>query len=168
MPHFFFKIARTLISVDYRKKDGDATFEEGDAHRTASMRFANLSKVGRFGTFGGTGGGIITRVLSSSSFSSANTKTNDAKTTTTTTMMQQKPADQKRVALGVACGLVACAIPFLFKDVQKRELEVSRARDGGGGGGGERGGFVGDGKEEARKERLMTRTSKSGGRKRRE
>ena len=76
-------------------------------------------------------------------------------------MMQQKPADQKRVALGVACGLVACAIPFLFKDVQKRELEVSRARDGGG-----RGGF-GDGKEEARKERLMT-TSKSGGRKRRE
>ena len=164
MPHFFFKIARTLISVDYRKKDGDATFEEGDAHRTASMRFANLSKVGRFGTFGGTGGGIITRVLSSSSFSSANTKTNDAKTTTT--MMQQKPADQKRVALGVACGLVACAIPFLFKDVQKRELEVSRARDGGGGGGGERGGF-GDGKEEARKERLMT-TSKSGGRKRRE
>ena len=80
-------------------------------------------------------------------------------------MMQQKPADQKRVALGVACGLVACAIPFLFKDVQKRELEVSRARDGGGGGG-ERGGF-GDGKEEARKERLMT-TSKSGGRKRRE
>ena len=163
MPHFFFKIARTLISVDYRKKDGDATFEEGDAHRTASMRFANLSKVGRFGTFGGTGGGIITRVLSSSSFSSANTKTNDAKTTTT--MMQQKPADQKRVALGVACGLVACAIPFLFKDVQKRELEVSRARDGGGG---ERGGFVGDGKEEARKERLMTRTSKSGGRKRRE
>ena len=81
-----------------------------------------------------------------------------------TTMMQQKPADQKRVALGVACGLVACAIPFLFKDVQKRELEVSRARDGGGGGG--RGGF-GDGKEEARKERLMT-TSKSGGRKRRE
>ena len=81
-------------------------------------------------------------------------------------MMQQKPADQKRVALGVACGLVACAIPFLFKDVQKRELEVSRARDGGGGGG-ERGGF-GDGKEEARKERLMTRTSKSGGRKRRE
>ena len=82
-------------------------------------------------------------------------------------MMQQKPADQKRVALGVACGLVACAIPFLFKDVQKRELEVSRARDGGGGGGGERGGF-GDGKEEARKERLMTRTSKSGGRKRRE
>ena len=80
-------------------------------------------------------------------------------------MMQQKPADQKRVALGVACGLVACAIPFLFKDVQKRELEVSRARDGGGGGGG-RGGF-GDGKEEARKERLMT-TSKSGGRKRRE
>ena len=165
MPHFFFKIARTLISVDYRKKDGDATFEEGDAHRTASMRFANLSKVGRFGTFGGTGGGIITRG-SSSSFSSANTKTNDAKTTTTTTMMQQKPADQKRVALGVACGLVACAIPFLFKDVQKRELEVSRARDGGGGGGGERGGF-GDGKEEARKERLMT-TSKSGGRKRRE
>ena len=129
------------------------------------MRFANLSKVGRFGTFGGTGGGIITRVLSSSSFSSANTQTNDAKTTTTTTMMQQKPADQKRVALGVACGLVACAIPFLFKDVQKRELEVSRARDGGGG---ERGGFVGDGKEEARKERLMTRTSKSGGRKRRE
>ena len=86
----------------------------------------------------------------------------------TTTMMQQKPADQKRVALGVACGLVACAIPFLFKDVQKRELEVSRARDGGGGGGGGggRGGF-GDGKEEARKERLMT-TSKSGGRKRRE
>ena len=67
-------------------------------------------------------------------------------------MMQQKPADQKRVALGVACGLVACAIPFLFKDVQKRELEVSRARDGGGGGGGVRGGF-GDGKEEARKER---------------
>ena len=164
MPHFFFKIARILISVDYRKKDGDATFEEGDAHRTASMRFANLSKVGRFGTFG-TGGGIITRG-SSSSFSSANNKTNDAKTTTT--MMQQKPADQKRVALGVACGLVACAIPFLFKDVQKRELEVSRARDGGGGGGGERGGFVGDGKEEARKERLMTRTSKSGGRKRRE
>ena len=161
MPHFFFKIARILISVDYRKKDGDATFEEGDAHRTASMRFANLSKVGRFVTFGGTGGGIITRVLSSSSFSSANTKTNDAKTTTTTTMMQQKPADQKRVALGVACGLVACAIPFLFKDVQKRELEVSRARDGGGGGG------FGDGKEEARKERLMT-TSKSGGRKRRE
>ena len=159
MPHFFFKIARILISVDYRKKDGDATFEEGDAHRTASMRFANLSKVGRFGTFGGTGGGIITRG-SSSSFSSANTKTNDAKM-----MMQQKPADQKRVALGVACGLVACAIPFLFKDVQKRELEVSRARDGGGGGG-ERGGF-GDGKEEARKERLMT-TSKSGGRKRRE
>ena len=85
----------------------------------------------------------------------------------TTTMMQQKPADQKRVALGVACGLVACAIPFLFKDVQKRELEVSRARDGGGGGGGGgRGGF-GDGKEEARKERLMT-TSKSRGRKRRE
>ena len=157
MPHSFFKIARTLISVDYRKKDGDATFEEGDAHRTASMRFASLSKVGRFGTFGT--GGIITRG-SSSSFSSANNKTNDAK------MMQQKPADQKRVALGVACGLVACAIPFLFKDVQKRELEVSRARDGGGGGGGERGGF-GDGKEEARKERLMT-TSKSGGRKRRE
>ena len=164
MPHFFFKIARILISVDYRKKDGDATFEEGDAHRTASMRFASLSKVGRFGTFG-TGGGIITRG-SSSSFSSANNKTNDAKMTTT--MMQQKPADQKRVALGVACGLVACAIPFLFKDVQKRELEVSRARDGGGGGGGERGGFVGDGKEEARKERLMTMTSKSGGRKRRE
>ena len=158
-----FFLHRAHISVD-RKKDGDATFEEGDAHRTASMRFANLSKVGRFGTFGGTGGGIITRG-SSSSFSSANTKTNDAKTTTTTTMMQQKPADQKRVALGVACGLVACAIPFLFKDVQKRELEVSRARDGGGGGG-ERGGF-GDGKEEARKERLMT-TSKSGGRKRRE
>ena len=50
-------------------------------------------------------------------------------------MMQQKPADQKRVALGVACGLVACAIPFLFKDVQKRELEVAHARDGGGGGG---------------------------------
>ena len=156
-----FFLHRAHISVD-RKKDGDATFEEGDAHRTASMRFASLSKVGRFGTFG-TGGGIITRG-SSSSFSSANTKTNDAKTTTTT-MMQQKPADQKRVALGVACGLVACAIPFLFKDVQKRELEVSRARDGGGGGG-ERGGF-GDGKEEARKERLMT-TSKSGGRKRRE
>ena len=151
---------RRAYSVD-RKKDADATFEEGDAHRTASMRFASLSKVGRFGTFG-TGGGIITRG-SSSSFSSANNKTNDAKTTTT--MMQQKPADQKRVALGVACGLVACAIPFLFKDVQKRELEVSRARDGGGGGG-ERGGF-GDGKEEARKERLMT-TSKSGGRKRRE
>ena len=150
-----FFLHRAHISVD-RKKDGDATFEEGDAHRTASMRFASLSKVGRFGTFGG--GGIITR---SSSFSSAN-KTNDAKMTTT--MMQQKPADQKRVALGVACGLVACAIPFLFKDVQKRELEVSRARDGGGGGG--RGGF-GDGKEEARKERLMT-TSKSGGRKRRE
>ena len=155
-----FFLHRAHISVD-RKKDGDATFEEGDAHRTASMRFASLSKVGRFGTFG-TGGGIITRG-SSSSFSSANNKTNDAKTTTT--MMQQKPADQKRVALGVACGLVACAIPFLFKDVQKRELEVSRARDGGGGGGG-RGGF-GDGKEEARKERLMT-TSKSGGRKRRE
>ena len=147
---------RRAYSVD-RKKDADATFEEGDAHRTASMRFASLSKVGRFGTFGT--GGIITRG-SSSSFSSANNKTNDAK------MMQQKPADQKRVALGVACGLVACAIPFLFKDVQKRELEVSRARDGGGGGGGERGGF-GDGKEEARKERLMT-TSKSGGRKRRE
>ena len=155
-----FFLHRAHISVD-RKKDGDATFEEGDAHRTASMRFASLSKVGRFGTFG-TGGGIITRG-SSSSFSSANNKTNDAKMTTT--MMQQKPADQKRVALGVACGLVACAIPFLFKDVQKRELEVSRARDGGGGGG-ERGGF-GDGKEEARKERLMT-TSKSGGRKRRE
>ena len=154
-----FFLHRAHISVD-RKKDGDATFEEGDAHRTASMRFASLSKVGRFGTFG-TGGGIITRG-SSSSFSSANNKTNDAKMTTT--MMQQKPADQKRVALGVACGLVACAIPFLFKDVQKRELEVSRARDGGGGGG--RGGF-GDGKEEARKERLMT-TSKSGGRKRRE
>ena len=145
---------RRAYSVD-RKKDADATFEEGDAHRTASMRFASLSKVGRFGTFGT--GGIITRG-SSSPFSSANNKTNDAK------MMQQKPADQKRVALGVACGLVACAIPFLFKDVQKRELEVSRARDGGGGGG--RGGF-GDGKEEARKERLMT-TSKSGGRKRRE
>ena len=152
-----FFLHRAHISVD-RKKDGDATFEEGDAHRTASMRFASLSKVGRFGTFG-TGGGIITRGSSSSSFSSSANKTNDAK------MMQQKPADQKRVALGVACGLVACAIPFLFKDVQKRELEVSRARDGGGGGGG-RGGF-GDGKEEARKERLMT-TSKSGGRKRRE
>ena len=151
-----FFLRRVNSSVD-RKKDADATFEDGDAHRTASMRFASLSKVGRFGTFG-TGGGIITRGSSSSSFSSSANKTNDAK------MMQQNPADQKRVALGVACGLVACAIPFLFKDVQKRELEVSRARDGGGGGG--RGGF-GDGKEEARKERLMT-TSKSGGRKRRE
>tara|TARA_B100000519_G_scaffold28837_1_gene20262 strand:- start:3058 stop:3315 length:258 start_codon:yes stop_codon:yes gene_type:complete len=77
-------------------------------------------------------------------------------------MMQQKPADQKRVALGVACGLVACAIPFLFKDVQKRELEVAHARDGGGGGGGilngrkNEGGGTFDGKEDARKERLMT------------
>ena len=140
----------TLSSI---KKD-DATFEDGDMRRNASMLFASLPKVGRLGTFG-------TRFLpphqkrASSSSSSSSAKTNDAM------MMQQKPADQKRVALGVACGLVACAIPFLFKDVQKRELEVSRARDGGGGGG------FGDGKEEARKERLMT-TSKSGGRKRRE
>jgi|TARA_B100001113_G_C20664906_1_gene429496 hypothetical protein len=75
-------------------------------------------------------------------------------------MMQQKPADQKRVALGVACGLVACAIPFLFKDVQKRELEVAHARDGGGGGGGilgkNEGGGTDEKKEDARKERLMT------------
>ena len=73
-------------------------------------------------------------------------------------MMQQKPADQKRVALGVACGLVACAIPFLFKDVQKRELEVAHARDGGGGIlGKNEGGFGTDEKkEDARKERLMT------------
>ena len=70
-------------------------------------------------------------------------------------MMQQKPADQKRVALGVACGLVACAIPFLFKDVQKRELEVAHMRDGGRG---KNGGAITkgvDGKEDARKERLM-------------
>ena len=147
-------LARTYNLVDYRKKDGDATFEEGDAHRTASMRFANLSKVGRFVTFGGTFCRHHHSAPKVASSSSSSSQTNDAKTTTTTTtMMQQKPADQKRVALGVACGLVACAIPFLFKDVQKRELEVSRARDGGGG---ERGGFVGDGKEEARKERLMT------------
>ena len=156
-------VSRFLLCYSSIKKD-DATFEDGDMRRNSSMLFASLPKVGRLGTFGGTFCRFlpphVQKRASSSSSSSSAYKTNDAM------MMQQKPADQKRVALGVACGLVACAIPFLFKDVQKRELEVSRARDGGGGGGGERGGF-GDGKEEARKERLMT-TSKSGGRKRRE
>ena len=148
MPHFCAVVLYSFVD----QKGPHATFEDGDMRRNSSMLFASLPKVGRLGTFGGT------RFLppryqkraSSSKSSSSSAKTNDAM------MMQQKPADQKRVALGVACGLVACAIPFLFKDVQKRELEVAHARDGGGGriGKNERG--VGDGKEDARKERLMT------------
>ena len=151
MPHFCAVVLYSFVD----QKGPHATFEDGDMRRNSSMLFASLPKVGRLGTFGGT------RFLppryqkraSSSKSSSSSAKTNDAM------MMQQKPADQKRVALGVACGLVACAIPFLFKDVQKRELEVAHARDGGGGGGilgKNEGGGTDEKKEDARKERLMT------------
>ena len=120
------------------------------------MRFMNLSKVGRFVTFvepQASSLGFVVVIITERQYENERRENDDDDDDDAT-----KTSDQKRVALGVACGLVACAIPFLFKDVQKRELRC-HARDGGGGGG-ERGGF-GDGKEEARKERLMT-TSKSG------
>ena len=74
--------------------------------------------------------------------------------------MEQKPADQRKVFLGVSVGLVVCAIPFLFKTIQKRELNVANMRDG------NSSGFTGssssdssnrDEKEDARKSRLSFR-----------
>ena len=72
--------------------------------------------------------------------------------------MEQKPADQRKVFLGVSVGLVVCAIPFLFKTIQKRELNVANMRDG------NSSGFTGsnsnsnsnrdENKEDARKSRL--------------
>jgi len=89
--------------------------------------------------------------------------------------MEQPPADQRKVFLGVSLGLAACAIPFLFKTVRGRELNVANmrdaqyeSRDGGGGdrnsyGSGEGSNDSGDGKEDARKERLsFGRRRKSG------
>jgi len=43
--------------------------------------------------------------------------------------MEQPPADQKKVFLGVSIGLGVCAIPFLFKTVRGRELNVANMRD---------------------------------------
>jgi len=95
--------------------------------------------------------------------------------------MEQPPADQKKVFLGVSIGLGVCAIPFLFKTVRGRELNVANmrdaqyeSRDNGGSGGSD--GRIGssnnsdnnnsgdDGKEDARKERLSfgRRRRKSG------
>ena len=75
-------------------------------------------------------------------------------------MQQTSGSETRRARRRVRSRRVRDPVPVQRR--AERELEVSRARDGGGGGGGERGGFVGDGKEEARKERLMTSTSKSG------
>ena len=75
--------------------------------------------------------------------------------------MEQKPADQRKVFLGVSVGLVVCAIPFLFKTIQKRELNVANMRDG------NSSGFTGssssnrDEKEDARKSRLSFRRKQS-------
>ena len=78
--------------------------------------------------------------------------------------MEQKPADQRKVFLGVSLGLVVCAIPFLFKTIQKRELNVANMRDG------NSSGFTGssssdssnrDEKEDARKSRLSFRRKQS-------
>ena len=94
--------------------------------------------------------------------------------------MEQPPADQKKVFLGVSIGLGVCAIPFLFKTVRGRELNVANMRDaqyesrdnGGGGSDGRIGSSNNsdnnnsgdDGKEDARKERLSfgRRRRKSG------
>jgi len=94
--------------------------------------------------------------------------------------MEQPPADQKKVFLGVSIGLGVCAIPFLFKTVRGRELNVANMRDaqyesrdnGGGGSDGRIGSNNNsnnnnsgdDGKEDARKERLSfgRRRRKSG------
>ena len=78
--------------------------------------------------------------------------------------MEQKPADQRKVFLGVSVGLVVCAIPFLFKTIQKTELNVANMRDG------NSSGFTGssssdssnrDEKEDARKSRLSFRRKQS-------
>ena len=93
--------------------------------------------------------------------------------------MEQPPADQKKVFLGVSIGLGVCAIPFLFKTVRGRELNVANMRDaqyekrdnGGSGSDGRIGSNNNsnnnnsdDGKEDARKERLSfgRRKRKSG------
>jgi len=93
--------------------------------------------------------------------------------------MEQPPADQKKVFLGVSIGLGVCAIPFLFKTVRGRELNVANmrdaqyeSRDSGGGSSDSRIGSNNnsnnnnsdDEKEDARKERLSfgRRRRKSG------
>lgn len=90
--------------------------------------------------------------------------------------MEQPPADQKKVFVGVSLGLAVCAIPFLFKTVRGRELNVANMRDAQyesrdssdrnndrNHGSSESNDNSGDGKEDARKERLsFGRRRKSG------
>jgi len=87
--------------------------------------------------------------------------------------MEQPPADQKKVFVGVSLGLAVCAIPFLFKTVRGRELNVANMRDAqyesrdsnnrNDRNGSESNDNSGDGKEDARKERLsFGRRRKSG------
>jgi len=107
---------------------------------------------------------IISQTLLSSNKSSTFSSSGGRQLKAQQNQMEQKPADQRKVFLGVSVGLVVCAIPFLFKTIQKRELNVANMRDG------NSSGFTGsssnsnsnvdENKEDARKARLSFRRSK--------
>lgn len=107
---------------------------------------------------------IYTQTLLSSSNTSTSSSLGGRQRKAQQNQMEQKPADQRKVFLGVSVGLVVCAIPFLFKTIQKRELNVANMRDG------NSSGFTGssssdssnrDEKEDARKSRLSFRRKQS-------
>ena len=107
---------------------------------------------------------IFSQILLSSNKSSTFSSSGGRQHAARQNQMEQKPADQHKVFLGVSVGLVVCAIPFLFKTIQKRELNVANMRDG------NSSGFTGsssnsnsnvdENKEDARKARLSFRRSK--------
>ena len=107
---------------------------------------------------------IYSQTLLSSSNTSTSSSLGGRQRKAQQNQMEQKPADQRKVFLGVSVGLVVCAIPFLFKTIQKRELNVANMRDG------NSSGFTGssssdssnrDEKEDARKSRLSFRRKQS-------
>jgi len=107
---------------------------------------------------------IISQTLLSSNKSSTFSSSGGRQLKAQQNQMEQKPADQRKVFLGVSVGLVVCAIPFLFKTIQKRELNVANMRDGNSSGftgsSSNSNSIVDENKEDARKARLSFRRSK--------
>jgi len=107
---------------------------------------------------------IISQTLLSSNKSSTFSSSGGRQLKAQQNQMEQKPADQRKVFLCVSVGLVVCAIPFLFKTIQKRELNVANMRDGNSSGftgsSSNSNSIVDENKEDARKARLSFRRSK--------